>query len=74
MKRKPTLKPVMYVSGYPSFQMEAEYRCMAAPMKCCMRCSHTEKVYSCREDDLLVCDVNNNAHRPADYCLSFKRR
>ena len=66
-------RPVKYYLGTPVREIEGEFQCLRAPDKCCMRCIHTMRFSSCRETDLLVCDINNNAHKPNDYCVSFAK-
>lgn len=69
-----TLLPIQYWLYEHHVPVINGRRIVNAPMKCCMRCKHTDKTHCVNEEDFIVCNVNGNCKHPNDWCLSFEKR
>ena len=72
--KKQTLLPIQYWLYEHHVPVINGRRIVNAPMKCCMRCKHTNRTHCVNEEDFIICDVNGNCKHPNDWCLSFEKR
>lgn len=75
--KKQTLLPIQYWLYEHHVPVINGRRIVNAPMKCCMRCKHTNRTHCVNEEDFIICDVNgiqNLGSKSPEKCSNVERR